>query len=284
MQRSIYDQQTVLLTSKHKKSIAISPAFRELLGAEIAELELDTDTLGTFSGEVQRSGTAIDCVKRKCLWGLEQNKSAYGIANEGSFGPHPFIPSVSADLEILYFRDLKNDFELEVKHLSPKTNFAARAICDFEELELFAASAGFPSHALIVSPNETLTKSVIFKGVNCSADLFEAFTQSRKLSVDGNAWVETDMRAHMNPTRMEVIREAAERMARQLSTHCPICQMPGWGVTSAERGLACEVCGLPTEMIQRQILVCTKCPHKEYRPRDDGLTLADPSKCSYCNP
>ncbi len=262
MQRSIYEKQTVLLITKHKKAIAIAPVFRELLGTQIEELELDTDTLGTFTGEVQRIGNAYECARKKCLWGLEHNNTYFGIASEGSFGPHPSIPGAFSDLEILYFRDRKNDFELTITHLSSKSNFGAQSISDVDQLLKFASSVSFPSHALIVRPNQPAKTPMIFKGISCQSDLLEAYEESRQHSVDHQVCVETDMRAHMNPTRMAVIREAAELMAHRLASPCPTCQTPGWGMTAVERGLRCEVCGLPTEMIQYRIFGCTKCAYK----------------------
>jgi hypothetical protein len=43
--------------------------------------------------------------------------------------------------------------------------------------------------------------------------LEDSFLKFCRLSEDGNALVETDMRAHMNPTRMEVIKELADSFA-----------------------------------------------------------------------
>ena len=43
------------------------------------------------------------------------------------------------------------------------------------------------------------------------------------IAAQGACWVETDMRAMMNPTRMRVIGEAAERFAAELARGCPVC-------------------------------------------------------------
>lgn len=287
MNYNLCDDQQVVLTSKHQKSLAIAPPFQEFLGARVIELELDTDALGTFSGEVLRRGTAFECVKRKCLWGLEHSGLTYGLASEGSFGQHPSIPGVPSDLELLCFIDRHRELDLTISHLSVATNFSAQVISSLDELNQFATGAKFPSHALILRPNcpnQPAIRSPIFKGVKDSAALMAAFDESISRSSDGKAWVETDMRAHMNPTRMRVIQQAAEIMARRLATLCPECDMPGWGLISIEKGLPCEVCGLPTEMIQYQVLGCTKCSHQQRVSRSDGLVFADPGKCSFCNP
>jgi len=96
----------------------------EKLGAPVLEYLVDTDTLGTFSGEVERKGCGLECAGRKCAWGLQLvgNKVAYGLASEGSFGPHPFIPFLPCNQEILYFIDLQRGFHLPLLHISEKTN------------------------------------------------------------------------------------------------------------------------------------------------------------------
>ena len=39
--------------------------------------------------------------------------------------------------------------------------------------------------------------------------------------------VESDMRAHMNPTSMIVISQLAEKLDQRLSILCPKCKLPG---------------------------------------------------------
>ena len=99
-----YEGATFLLTTKHAKSLAIGPAIWRHLGASVLEHVADTDQLGTFSGEVAREGSALDCARRKCEWGLETlgPKAEYGLASEGSFGPHPAVPFMAGALEITF--------------------------------------------------------------------------------------------------------------------------------------------------------------------------------------
>jgi hypothetical protein len=58
--------------------------------------------------------------------------------------------------------------------------------------------------------------------------LEDALLKRCRLSEDGNALVETNMRADMNPTRMQVIKEWADCFAKRLATTCPFCYNPGW--------------------------------------------------------
>lgn len=284
MNHGIYQNLTIILTSKHRKAEAIAPPLQQELGVSLLELALDTDALGTFSGEIERIGTAIECAKLKCEWGLREHDGQLGIASEGSFGPHPSLPYLKADLELLLFMDLIRGFQLEIMHVSTQTNYAMKSIRDFEELEEFARDSKFPSHALIVRPNQWNDPSILYKGIQTIEALEEAFRISRNHSADRRVWVETDMRAHYNPTRMQVIREASQKLATRLATTCPQCYNPGWGSTRIERGLPCGWCQTPTELARYEVWCCPKCHFEQRNPRSDGRTTADPGNCPRCNP
>jgi hypothetical protein len=96
--------------------------------------------------------------------------------------------------------------------------------------------------------------------------------------------LETDMRAHMNPTRMTAIRALAGRLAARLAALCPDCGAPGWGQVDLLRGLPCSSCNQPTQGVMAIIDGCTVCQHRETRPRPDGVTAASPASCDWCNP
>lgn len=284
--KSLYYGSCFMLTTKHAKSIAIAPHFDNYLKASVIEYVVDTDTLGTFSGEVERQGNALECARRKCEWSLEMlgSKVEFALASEGSFGPHPVAHFMPCDHEILYFIDRKHNFHLHLSHLSEKTNYSMQTVGSWEELLKFASSAQFPSHALIIRPNDPENNQHIIKGINTSEKLLEAFQESLKLSPDGKIWVQTDMRAHVNPTRMTVISELAEKLAQRLASHCPKCDMPGWGIVNVKKGLECSWCSSQTELIKSEIFGCTKCDYEEELPASHGLTRSEPSYCAYCNP
>lgn len=279
-----YHDKTCVIATMHEKEKAVAPAFLDLIGLKIIKAKIDTDQLGTFTGEVERKGTPLTCVRQKCELALKDRKIPMGIASEGSFGPHPFIPFLNCDHEILYFIDQERGFALHQSLLSTKTNYFSEAISDLQRLKTFCNQALFPSHGLIVRPNKSNNNTLIIKGIQTEDGLQEAFLKCCRLSEDGNALVETDMRAHMNPTRMRVIRELAESFSKRLATPCPNCDNPGWGVVDSHKGLECAMCGSETEMIRSEVLGCPKCQYKENRLRQDGLTLADPKYCNWCNP
>ena len=282
--RSAYENCRIILTTKHNKAVAIHPAFKEILSAEVVTCESDTDQLGTFSGEVDREGTALECVRRKCELGMGLMSTMYGLASEGSFGPHPTIPFFPCDYEILYFCDHVRGFRLHESLLSEKTNYRTASLASIDDLERFAEKSQFPSHALIVRPNDWHDRTVIYKGIQSEVELHEAFRQCVNQSEDGKIWVETDMRAHMNPTRMAVIAELAVKLGRRLATECPSCNTPGWGIVRFEKGLQCEYCNLPTELVSEEISGCVSCSFSERLERSDGVKSASQRYCAWCNP
>lgn len=281
--KSSYSGSCIIIPTKHAKSQAIMDSFWDILGASVIEHLVDTDRLGTFSGEVERQGTALECAERKCKYSFDMlgDRAEYLLASEGSFGPHPLFPFIACDHEILYFIDRKKDFHLHLSLLSEKTNYQMQEIESLEELQLFASQALFPSHALILR-SMNVDNPIMFKGLDTQDSLEKSFKEAKKLS--NKIRVETDMRAHMNPSRMNVISQLARDLAIRLKTHCPACNTSGWGRIQIEKGLECEECKLKTEMIKYEIFGCTKCTYKEKKERSDGIKYAEPGQCQYCNP
>ena len=85
--------------------------------SRVIELNLDTDQLGTFTGEVERKSDPITTARNKCVVAMELSNCDLAIASEGSFGPHPSISFIPADDEFLLFIDKKygsfTDFKKE---------------------------------------------------------------------------------------------------------------------------------------------------------------------------
>ena len=94
-----YFDQPIVLTSKHKKLILIQPAFQEIAGLTVVEQDLDTDLLGTFSGEVERAFPQLETAIRKAELGLIKTGANLGLASEGSIGPDPLIPFAISNIE-----------------------------------------------------------------------------------------------------------------------------------------------------------------------------------------
>lgn len=280
-----YQGREAALATKHLKERVFGEPLRKAIGLSLhVPSGLDTDLLGTFSGEVERHGTPREVVLRKARLGMNAAGMTLGLASEGSFGPDPRLLFIPADHELLAFIDDDMGIEIVEQILSRKTNYAQDAARTFEDLKEFLTRACFPSHGLIVRPNTGLQPGLLFKGITKVETLKEALERCAHASQDGLAHVETDMRAHMNPTRQQVLREVAVQLGRRLAALCPECQTPGWGLVDVVRGLPCEWCGAKTELICMEIHGCPHCEYRENVPRSDGLSVASAGDCSWCNP
>ncbi|MBX9770425.1 MAG: hypothetical protein K2X29_03595 [Candidatus Obscuribacterales bacterium] len=295
---SPYFGKTAVLTTKHGKLQAIGLPLKAGIGLGITTTtDIDTDQLGTFTGEVERAGTPLETAIRKARLGMERTGCRLGIATEGSFGPHPYIPFVPGHQEFIVFIDDNLGTEVREQILSTETNFSHAAGSSIDELEDFFKRSRFPSHGLIVRPNagdsikDKLTRltraksgATTVKGIDTFAQLHAAIESARRKSADGLAHIETDMRAHMNPLRQRVLRTLAIKLARRLRRLCSQCSCPGFGITGVEGSLSCCECGYPSEAPAREIHSCPKCEYKESIPRQDGLRHVDPRHCQHCNP
>jgi len=281
-----YRGRTAVLATQHGKERVVARPLHAAVGLIVTvPAEINTDLLGTFTGDVKRTGTPREVAIRKARLGMAATGVPLGLASEGSFGPHPLMPFVCAsDYELMVFVDDEIGFTVVEGILTEVTNFDHCAAQSLSDMVDFLPRARFPSHALIVRPNEGLKPDLLFKGIADHAALAHAVRLCAAASADGLAHVETDMRAHVNPTRQKAIRRAAFRLARRLASLCPSCGTPGWGGTGVERGLPCKACGTPTELVRHEIFGCARCDHKAIKPRDDGLHYAEDNFCPSCNP
>lgn len=271
----LYDGQRAALATQHRKEAVIAAAFAAHTGLDVVvPQDIDTDSLGTFTGEVPRPAPMQETARRKAMMGIERLGLEIGIASEGGFGPHPAIPFLAAGREMIIFIDRTRGLHVAEERLSEATNFASLDVTTDADVEGFLDRIGFPAHGLILR-----TDGEIFKGIQDRGRLDECL-RSAKAPVR----LETDMRAHMNPTRMAEIAKLAETLARRIATPCPSCAAPGFGVVRSEHGLPCEDCEAPTGLVRALVKGCTLCRHEEITPRPDGRMNATPAHCPECNP
>jgi len=122
----------------------------------------------------------------------------------------------------------------------------------------------------------------VYKGLMTTEELEAAVRVV--LEQHGAAHVESDMRAHVNPTRMTAIGRATRDLARLALSGCPHCGRPGFDVVERLRGLPCGACGMPTRRVRMEIVGCTGCGFREERVPDTGQAPASPAECDFCNP
>jgi hypothetical protein len=278
----MFRDRKLLIATKHHKQDAIAPVLRSSFNLDCYTLEeLDTDRLGTFTGEVERKDAPLATAREKCRLAAELSGADLVLASEGSFGPHPELYFIPADDEILVLQDRKNHLEIIARELSTETNFAGTSVSSEAELLSFAERALFPSHALIIRPAASSAEGII-KGITGKEELLRAFHMT--VASYGSVHVETDMRAMYNPTRMKVIWKAAQKLAEKMASGCPACGTPGFSVSEAVSGLPCSLCGMPTRSTLKYILRCNKCGCTEERMFPRGKTSEDPMYCDACNP
>lgn len=266
----------------HQKEKAIAPVLQAAFGLNSVLCDtLDTDKFGTFCGQQQRKESPFATAKAKCLEALSLSGHDLAIASEGSFGPHPSIFFASADEEVLVMIDLKNQLEFVVTELSLATNFNTKSVSSIEDLMEFAAISGFPEHGLILRKSVDAYDDQL-KGIVDEKVLMSHF--KLLINLYGEAYVETDMRAMYNPTRMSVITKATEKLVALLKNLCPNCQTPGFAVKEAIPGLPCGLCGLPTRSILFHRFRCQKCNFVEDKKYPNQKEQEDPMYCDFCNP
>jgi hypothetical protein len=278
----MFEGRNLLIATKHKKEKVIAPILEKELGVKCFITDkFDTDQLGTFTGEVERKNDPITTARNKCLMAMQLTNCDMAIASEGSFGPHPSIFYIHADDEFLLFIDLKNNLEIIVREVSTETNFNGAKIKSVKEMRDFAKSVNFPTHGLIAKKDkDDFTK--IIKGIADWNTLLEVFSNYIKLY--GEFYLETDMRAMFNPTRMLVIEKATLKLAKKINTFCPKCNTPGFGVIDAKKGLPCELCKFPTRSTLSHIYSCKKCFYTIEEKHPYKKQTEDPMYCDMCNP
>jgi hypothetical protein len=278
---SIYNKAKIILATKHSKENAIRKPFADAFDAQIVVPDdYDTDQFGTFTGEILRVNTAHETVIQKAKHALSRYGFDYAIANEGSFGPHPTLFLVPGDIELMSFVDAKNDITVVESEITTDTNYNHIDITSADSYDDFINKIKFPSHGVIVRSLDD--HAIIKKGITECNTLKK--TLNRAFSEYKNIRLETDMRAMMNPTRMNIIHQLAIKLVNRLKQTCAQCHTPGFGKLSFSGNLSCESCGTPTELYEKKILSCLKCDYQEILARPDLLKKSNPQFCSYCNP
>jgi hypothetical protein len=277
-----YFGKKAVIATKHEKGKIVAPVFKEVLGLQVSECNIDTDILGTFTGEIERKQSPRETVLIKARLGIKQTGVAIGIASEGSIGADPLIPFLNSDFEMMAFIDEELDLEIVESIRSTDIVAAVTSIYKLEDLTEFLQRADFPRHKLIVRTKQTPTKFCV-KGIDDEHSLRKAIEAVQKEDAENTAVIESDLRAHCSPSRQKIISELTSKLANRLKQLCPECNCPGWGVVTYIKGLPCSACKrVSPEAINQEVLGCSKCMYQE-----SGNVVAqtiDPGRCDWCNP
>ena len=275
------DLKASLLTQHGKESVICAQLF-DSNGLEVIHVsDYDTDKLGTFTRDIPRYGSQLDAARKKARVGMELSGLMLGIASEGAFDNDPYTGLLPWNYELVILIDDRLKIEL-VGFFGGQAQSASWQVASWDELNALLLEAQFATHQLVVRPDDEYHPECR-KGIKDIESLKEAFEWATSLSKSGNVFVENDLRAHTNPTRMANILKATQDLSRKMNSLCPECESPGFWVTERKKGLPCAYCEAPTNLPIANISSCVKCECIK-EEMISNQTKADPSNCHYCNP
>lgn len=285
IRKSLFRGRTLVLATMHGKEQLLGPLLERKLGVNvIVPAEFNSDQFGTFSGETERRQSQPDTARLKALEAMRLTGADLALASEGTFQPHHLVFMAQANYELLLLKDTLHDAEWQSWEVSIQTAAVSRVFHSVKEAVTLTKQLKFPSHAAIIKTPGANGYAYVKKGITEPEDLRAAAEAALAVSANGNAVIENDLRAHMNPTRQKVILAAGKALISNLKTSCTQCGWPGFCLEEKIPGLPCSLCGTATRLAQFELFICSRCRHKEKRPRKDGIHFADPQNCDRCNP
>ena len=276
-----YQGQHAVLATMHDKGPLVAPARRAGDGLIVQTIAVDTDVLGTFSGDVVRMASPWDTAVAKARLGMHAADRPIGLASEGSIGPDAAMPVVICSVELVVLVDDQRGIVVGEAERGFDIVTVAADVVPGEDVGDVLRRGRFPEHAMTVRPASGISEP-IFKGIVTVEELDRAIRSCAMESSDGRALVETDLRAHQCPSRRPIIARAAGRLAARLAVCCSKCGTPGWGVIRVEFGLPCTSCGHDVHAPREDVMGCASCPATRTVLRAE--TAADPRHCEWCNP
>lgn len=278
--RKFFDQRDVVLVSMHGKAEIIAPVLTPSLGVVITALtQIDTDQFGSFTGEIPRAETQYHTAIAKARAGIGQGYTL-GIASEGSFFPHPEVPWLTMNQELVVLVDDTHGLVFEGWATSIDVTVMRQQVHMLAEVEDFVRRVGFPDQGVLVRYHVD-ERVQCYKDAVTEAELGAVVTRMWG-SGQHDVWLETDLRAHRNPRRRAVIRQATIDLLHNLLRICAQCGAPGVRQVAVVRGLPCAWCGVPTRQPKAVIYACVRCECRTTTPHGDGAV--SPEFCEGCNP
>lgn len=213
---------TILIATMHGKEQVLGPALSSIGFQVLLPIGYDTDALGTFSGDIRRPGTAFDAALEKARRACDATGIARAVSSEGTYRPSQTLFPGARNAELLAFVDRETGIEFVEYVTDTETQFANGRVppnISAPEVKALLKQIGWPQVKALVVPNDPgngVLPSLVFKGIGDEAALAEAFAECAAHSDDGWVHLETDLRAHMNPTRMASIARVSERLIARL--------------------------------------------------------------------
>jgi hypothetical protein len=284
MKQHSFTGSHITFATNHGKAAAAHEPFARVLSAHIHPLSIDSDSLGTFSGEVERPGSMLDALRGKVKLARLSTNTRFVLVSEGSFSAPGGLGFLVQGIEMLMVHDADTGAEIIEQYISYETNYATATLRTTDALKNFLGQMSFGSHSLMLYPDGVPLHGNIRKGITTWAEAESTFIAMRSASPAQSVMAMSDMRAHVNPTRMRAIQSCCELLALRLNTHCPSCRSGGFGLIATIPGLPCEECGSPTSRARGETHACPFCSHTREMPRSDGRKSASAAECDWCNP
>ena len=280
--KDYFKGRTAVLATKHGKEKVIAPILEKELGISVIVPEgFDSDAFGTFTREISRRGNQLEAARAKAKAAIELTGADLVIASEGSFGPDPQVPFINSNFELILLVDAVSKLEIRGHYRTPETNAAEASVSSVDEAIEVARAWGFPEHGVIARLNPKI-QTFLFKDIHTEIELREKVTRILSLPLVTSVYLETDLRAHRNPTRMNAIEKAAEDLALNCLSTCPRCNTPGFVPTEGILGATCNLCSARTDRPKGSMYRCFKCGYHEERLFEN--VSVDASECQFCNP
>lgn len=278
---SLYYARKVSLLTMHGKEAVISTALKDAVGLDVVHIDsYNTDLFGTFTGEADRAGNQLEAAIAKARKGMEIGNTKIGIASEGLFTTDPYAGMFPWNNEIVILIDDERDIQIVGFATNSAQSYSA-FIRDTDDLDKHLKKAKFPSHFLVVRPEDQYHAEFI-KGIDSDQALKRAHKWAKNKSTTGQVFIENDLRAFANPSRMQNILSASINLGEKLNSLCSNCGLPGFWISKLISRLPCILCRNQTNEVKLKVWQCNHCLYQENRTTDKRY--AQPGQCSFCNP
>lgn len=263
------------LVTLHGKESIFAPALAQRWQAYLTNnSSFNTDSLGTFSGEVERRFSPVECALRKARLALTLTGADFGLGSEGSFSTGPWGFGVINQELVACVSKMQDWFV--VGHFAAPVSVMECRYGDTNDRDRFWHKLPNGQGVMLVSEDH------IAKGVTSEAEATEILTAWYGEHIPDDLRIAYDLRAHQAPMRRSNIALALENLMQRLESHCTQCGQPGFWPDHHKTGLPCSACGFPTDNIISRSAHCEGCGHQVTTAVE--ALYADPATCPFCNP
>lgn len=215
-----YPHCTPALIASHSEDRAIAPAFRRHLGLDVLAFDVhDGGTGDPFAGTFTSLEATIELAAHRARQACVASGRRLGIGSNGCLGPRHSTKPLTADTEVIVLYDREFKTTITECVTSFRTNFAYLDIDSSRQIDAFLARIGLPTHAAVVGSAELWRAGRLIEGLTGPSAVRKALDELGAIYPGQQLRIAADMRAHVNPTRMAVIRAAASRLTRRIALH-----------------------------------------------------------------